>query len=76
LLSCLRLPVQYIRTYPPYLEAFFFISNPRTHLAVMSDRDPLKMDLKLGPEKNKILARTLFQRLVLSSSSGNKVWVD
>jgi hypothetical protein len=42
LVSCLRLPIQYIRSYPPYLEAISFICNLRTHHAVVT-RDPPNM---------------------------------
>jgi hypothetical protein len=38
--SCLRLLIQYIRSYPPYLEAVFSILNPRTRHAVVTV-DPL-----------------------------------
>jgi hypothetical protein len=39
---CLRLLIQYILTFPPYLEAVSFISNLRMHHAVVTG-DPLNM---------------------------------
>jgi hypothetical protein len=38
--GCPRLLIQYIRSYPPYLEAVFSIRNLRTHHAVVTE-DPL-----------------------------------
>jgi hypothetical protein len=40
--GCLRLLIQYIRSYPPYLEAFSSISNLRMRHAIVT-RDPPKM---------------------------------
>jgi hypothetical protein len=40
LVGCPRLLIQYIRSYPPYLEAFSSIRNLRTRHAVVT-RDPL-----------------------------------
>jgi hypothetical protein len=40
--GCPRLLIQYIHSYPPYLEAVFSISNLRTRHAVVT-RDPLNM---------------------------------
>jgi hypothetical protein len=37
LIVCLRLLIQYIRNYPPYLENFFSIRNPRTRHAVVTE---------------------------------------
>jgi hypothetical protein len=34
--GCWRLLFQYIRGYPPYLEAVYFIGNPRTRHAVVT----------------------------------------
>jgi hypothetical protein len=45
--GCLSLPVQYIRSYPPYLDAVFSICNPRTRRAVVTV-DPLNMACKSG----------------------------
>jgi hypothetical protein len=41
--GCPRLLIQYIRSYPPYLEAVSSIRNPRTRHAVVTV-DPLNMD--------------------------------
>jgi len=40
--GCPRLLIQYIRSYPPYLEAVSSIRNPRTRHAVVTV-DPLNM---------------------------------
>jgi hypothetical protein len=42
--GCPLLLIQYIRSYPPYLEAVFYICNLRTRHAVVT-RDPLTMDV-------------------------------
>jgi hypothetical protein len=42
LVGCPRLIIQYIRSYPPYLEAFSSIRNLRTRHAVVT-RDPLNL---------------------------------
>jgi hypothetical protein len=42
--GCSRLPIQYIRSYPPYLEAISSIRNPRTHHAMVTV-DPLNMGI-------------------------------
>jgi hypothetical protein len=39
LVGCPRLLIQYIRSYPPYLEAVSSVLNPRTRRAVVT-RDP------------------------------------
>jgi hypothetical protein len=41
--GCQRLLIQYIRSYPPYLEAVSSIRNPTTRHAVVTV-DPLNMD--------------------------------
>jgi hypothetical protein len=43
--DCPLLFIQYIRSYPPYLEAVASIRNPRTRHAVVT-RDPLNMDVR------------------------------
>jgi hypothetical protein len=43
LIGSLRLLIQYIRSYPPYLEAVSSIRNLRTRHAVMT-RDPPNME--------------------------------
>jgi hypothetical protein len=43
LVGCPRLLIQYIRRYPPYLDAVSSIRNPRTRHAVVT-RDPPNMD--------------------------------
>jgi hypothetical protein len=40
--GCLQLLIQYIRSYPPYLEAVSSIHNLRTHCAMVT-RDPPNM---------------------------------
>jgi hypothetical protein len=45
LVGCPRLLIQYIRSYPPYMEAVSFIHNLRTRHAVVT-RDPLKTKQK------------------------------
>jgi hypothetical protein len=42
LVGCPRLLIQYIRSYPPYLEAVFSIRNLRTRHALVT-RDPPNM---------------------------------
>jgi hypothetical protein len=44
--GCPRLLIQYIHTYPPYLEAVSSIRNPRTCHAVVTV-DPLNMEFKI-----------------------------
>jgi hypothetical protein len=43
--GCPQLRIQYIRSYPPYLEAVSSIRNPRTRHAVVT-MDSLNMGLK------------------------------
>jgi hypothetical protein len=50
LVGCPRLFVQYIRSYPPYLEAVSSICNLRTHYAVVT-RDPCNMVLLVSFDK-------------------------
>jgi hypothetical protein len=44
LVDCPRLLIEYIRSYPPYLEAVSSIRNLRTRRAVVT-RDPRNMEL-------------------------------
>jgi hypothetical protein len=44
--GCPRLLIQYIRSYPPYLEGVSSIRNLRTHHAVVT-RDPPNMEVKI-----------------------------
>jgi hypothetical protein len=46
LVGCPRLLIQYIRSYPPYLDAFSSIRNLRTRHAVVT-RDPLNMEINI-----------------------------
>jgi hypothetical protein len=46
LVGCPRLFIQYIRSYPPYLEDVSSIRNLRTRHAVVT-RDPLNMDCRI-----------------------------
>jgi hypothetical protein len=70
LVGCLRLLIQYIRSYPPYLEAISSIRNLRTRHAVVT-RDPLNMAIDGLSILNlqQCLIRHLFKRCVLANCS-------
>jgi hypothetical protein len=51
LIDCPRLLIQYISSYPPYMEGFYSVRNPRTHLAVVT-RDPLNMEYNQFTQRN------------------------
>jgi hypothetical protein len=51
--GCPRLLIQYILSYPPYLEAVTFVHNPRTRHTVVTV-DPLNMDVTEKASLNKL----------------------
>jgi hypothetical protein len=53
LVGCPRFLIQYIRSYPTYLEAVSSIRNPRTRHAVVK-RDPPNMRRILGPKRDEV----------------------
>jgi hypothetical protein len=55
LIGCPRLLSQCIRSYPPYLEAVFSISNPRTRLTVVT-----RVPLNVGMDTNKMFYHVLW----------------
>jgi hypothetical protein len=55
--SCLRLLVQYIRRYPPYLEAISCICNLRMYHAMVT-ADPLNVALNIINKKNEFREQT------------------
>jgi hypothetical protein len=56
--GCPRLLIQYIRSYPPYLEAVSSIRNPRTRHVVVTV-DPLNMGLTIHRALYYVLASNL-----------------
>jgi hypothetical protein len=64
--GCPRLLIQYIRSYPPYLEAVSSIHNPRTRHAVVTV-DPLNMG-ELGKRRGKTVS--------IVKSNGNRWYSD
>jgi hypothetical protein len=80
LVGCPRLLIQYIHSYPPYLEAFSSIRNLRTCHAVVT-RDPLNMEVfmkldEIGARlelKSQKTLRCLAKETSILKSSATKV---